>query len=344
MSSLQSCPCPICFEVVGDSWQTQKAWYHAEDNHSWINSSRCDSHHICWNCLAKHVEIQVLSEGKSSVRCPGVGCRYHLLQKDVEYALWGSSAQDTVLETLARVSSQSCQDRLKEIVSGNLSGRAAQWLLQQCQPCPKCFVLSRRETGCNHIVCRCGCDFCFGCGSPSEDPCLCGSLSPDCRQGSVFFAAWLRVSRQSPCEWLWEGVANQGEQGPSSFLPTLGFWLWIAGAEIPVVWDGTACHQETESTSVLPQLTLLEGAQFEHEHYDDMFYTYSDCDTDLEEIFTGEMEQDLAGHLRKELYSRHTQRSVRRGTQRRAPSRRASDRRVKDHDRKGQVKANRTLY
>jgi len=137
-----------------------------------------------------------LSEGKSSIRCPGPQCRYHLLQKDAEYAMWGSQSDKEVLEMLSRVRNQSCQDRLKKIVFGTNSGDSASWLLEECQPCPQCFVLCRRETGCNHIVCRCGCDFCFGCGAPSNDMCLCGQLSSASKRGMVFFAAWLRRRTQ----------------------------------------------------------------------------------------------------------------------------------------------------
>ena len=67
MSSLESNPCPICFETVGHHWSTQKAWYHTVDNHSWTNEI-CDCHGICWSCLARHIEVQVVSEGKCSVR------------------------------------------------------------------------------------------------------------------------------------------------------------------------------------------------------------------------------------------------------------------------------------
>jgi hypothetical protein len=35
----------------------------------------------------------------------------------------------------------------------------------------------RKESGCNHMVCRCGTDFCFGCGGPYDSnlgqPCVC---------------------------------------------------------------------------------------------------------------------------------------------------------------------------
>jgi len=49
-------------------------------------------------------------------------------------------------------------------------------LLAECQVCPECSVLVRREGGCTHIVCRCGQDFCFGCGAPMSeegDECVC---------------------------------------------------------------------------------------------------------------------------------------------------------------------------
>merc|ERR1712151_1026974 len=47
-------------------------------------------------------------------------------------------------------------------------GDSGAWLLRECQVCPRCFVLARREDGCSHLVCRCSCDFCFGCGAPFE--------------------------------------------------------------------------------------------------------------------------------------------------------------------------------
>jgi len=344
MVSCGSSPCPICFETVGDCWTTHKAWYHREDNHSWNNHSRCDAHDICWSCLAKHIEVQVLSEGKCSVRCPGAGCKYHLLRSDIDYAMWGSRAQNDVLTTLDRLNHDSCQERLKEMVFGTFSGKAVDWLLEECQPCPQCFVLSRRETGCNHIVCRCGCDFCFGCGAPSyEGECLCHRLDVDCRRGSVFFAAWLRASQQSTCDWLWENESSVVEEGPSTVMSTLGYWLWMAGADIPIVWDGLVdTPLNSNAQSILPS---LKWADYNGNYTDeDIFIDYYSDTSDDEMFLTGDLEQDLSGHLRKEIYSRQTQRMLRQGQRRKAKKAnvcKASDDKKADSS---TVQANRTLF
>jgi len=350
MASWTSNPCPICFETA-ENWSAEKVWYHEEHNHSWDNRT-CDGHDICWSCLAQHIETQVISEGKSSIRCPGVGCRYHLVQKDIEYAMWDSKASKQVLDTLARLSSQSCQDRLREMVLGSLSDNSTEWLLRECQPCPKCFVLARRETGCDHIICRCGCDFCFGCGTPCNDlscECLCSSLSPTCRRGDVFFAAWLRTSYQSPCAWLWEEeeVCEVVAERPSEFLSTIGFWLWIAGVEIPVVWEaGDYCEGKQNKFALPPLQWRQEGEMSSFDvdwalvDEDDFFHFFPD----LEEEMTGEWEQDLAGHLRKEAYSRQSHRSLRRNAQRKSPKQKASvTNRVKGAPCQA-PKANRLLY
>jgi len=312
MSSNDDVPCPICFEKVTSSWPTQKAEYTAERNHSWHNGNRCDAHGICWACLAKHIEVQVLSEGKCSIRCPGEGCRYHLLLQDVNYALWDSHAKQQVLDTLAQVSNQSCQDRLKECVFGTVGGESADWVLRECQPCPQCFVLARRETGCNHIVCRCGCDFCFSCGAPNcgheEAGCICGHLEHQSRDGQVFFAAWLRSAYATPCEWLREEDANDPTH---RFVTTLGFWLWLAGAPIsaPLAWD--ASTEECANQTALPPLkwNRLDYCCSESDRIPDDFL--------VEVLYGGDM-QDFAGHLRKEVYSLESRRTVRRrGAQRR---------------------------
>merc|ERR1712039_872153 len=94
----------------------------------------------------------------------------------------------------------------------------------------------------------------------------------------------------------------------SPFMPTLGFYLWLGGAELPVVWsDGTA--HESPSESVLPKL-IWRGYENEYSSYDDFdeFDYDSDCDYEPPE-------QDPAGHLKKEAYSLESRRSLRRKAQ-----------------------------
>lgn len=277
--------------------------------------------------------------------------------------MWGSSDCHEVVERLARLRNQSYQERLKQMVLAPHSSETDEWLLGECQPCPRCFVCCRRETGCNHIVCRCGCDFCFGCGTPSGEACLCDSLAPECRQGNVFFAAWLRSSWQSPCEWLADSdyaaaaeAAAQRENGsPSDFMPTIGFWLWAAGAEIPVVWE------DPNTLQFNGHLTNLKPLQWKnstlHDHYSEDEYEDRD---DHDELWESKYDSQisvgsfpyLSGHLRKEAYSHQTQRTLRRGTQGRLPKTARAVvvlagcwcRELMERGCGGIPKANRTLY
>lgn len=63
------------------------------------------------------------------------------------------------------------------------------WASESCQACPRCLVIIRKETGCDHIQCRCGSSFCYGCGAPqgtSPNACMCsGGKGP-------ILARWLR--------------------------------------------------------------------------------------------------------------------------------------------------------
>lgn len=63
------------------------------------------------------------------------------------------------------------------------------WAVGSCQACPHCLVIIRKETGCNHIQCRCGGSFCYGCGAPDlSKECLCKSS----RVTSNNFCLWLQ--------------------------------------------------------------------------------------------------------------------------------------------------------
>lgn len=68
------------------------------------------------------------------------------------------------------------------------------WAMQSCQACPRCFVIIRKETGCDSIQCRCGASFCYGCGAiddyPKKRECLCTSHTGS----SPVLGRWLRSS------------------------------------------------------------------------------------------------------------------------------------------------------
>merc|ERR1712217_485355 len=69
------------------------------------------------------------------------------------------------------------------------------WILREWQACPRGLSLCRRETGCSHLHCRCGCDFCFTCGGPYEgNGCMCNKyrdLALAQQMGACSFGRWL---------------------------------------------------------------------------------------------------------------------------------------------------------
>lgn len=143
-----------------------------------------------------------------------------------------------------------------------------------------------------------------------EGGCICRYLDRSDTEGQVCFAAWLRSAWTSPCEWLWEGPRA------AHFVNTLGFWLWIAGANVslPSSWGGSIGEPRNETV-----LEPLKWKQGDDMFFDDdmLFGSMSDDDDFGFHHYSYEpLEQDLAGHLRKEAYSLASHRMLRRDVRR----------------------------
>jgi len=186
--------CPICFETNVDTVS-----YFKVANHSWENDDRCDAHGTCWSCLQRYVEIKIVEEGIWNIKCPGEGCRYRLLKPDLQAALEHSSYQQDALKMLAKLETQDCGDRIMDLVRCAASDHATVQTLKQCQVCPACLVVVRRENGCRHLVCRCSTELCFICGAPYMK-CICNHDDSEvCYRQCSHFGSWLRLySKPSP--------------------------------------------------------------------------------------------------------------------------------------------------
>lgn len=166
-ASEQTLQCPICFEAAVDRVQ-----YRRSTSHSWHNHDRCDGHGICRPCLGRHAELKIMDEGKWNVRCPGVECTYLLIDADITGALADSWLLEDVLARRSKLQIENGGSRLQEVLTLALSDASQAWVLQQCQACPHCLVLTSRADGCMHMGCRCGFEFCYRCGG-SMDLCIC---------------------------------------------------------------------------------------------------------------------------------------------------------------------------
>lgn len=155
------CRSTICFDEPEIRFS-----YNEVATHSWSNHDRCDAHNICFPCIQRHVEVEILDDGFWNIRCPGANCRYHLLPEDVDKELSASDLTHRAKQVYAELRGQSGSSRLRNALAAAMDDGLDSWTWRECQACPRCHVLAYRSDGCSHLACRCGCHFCFVCGGP----------------------------------------------------------------------------------------------------------------------------------------------------------------------------------
>lgn len=194
-------PCPICFD------EPESAFSYADVNtHSWSNHDRCDAHGICGSCMQRHVEVKLLDDGVCNIRCPGEGCRYQLLEPDLDLALGSSEHRARAKKVYATLRNQNGSLRLQSAMATAVDEGPESWVWRECQACPQCNVLAYRADGCSHLACRCGCHYCFVCGGPSGQiggevryECCCCEL--ELRGDRAYLAAWMCFKAEAQPAW-----------------------------------------------------------------------------------------------------------------------------------------------
>jgi len=186
-------PCPICFEEPESAFQYAEVY-----THSWSNHDRCDAHGICGPCMRRHVEVKLLDDGVWNIRCPGEGCRYQLLERDVDLALATSEREARAKKVYATLRNQNGSLRLQSALAAAVDEGPDSWVWRECQACPQCNVLAYRADGCSHLACRCGCHYCFVCGGPSGQfghehvyDCCCSELELGWSGSRAYLSAWM---------------------------------------------------------------------------------------------------------------------------------------------------------
>lgn len=190
-------PCPICFEVPDFDNEIS---FEEVQTHSWENADRCDAHGVCRTCLQQYVEMKLMHEGIWNIRCPGEGCRYQLLSEDINNALRDSEQKQHAQYMYEKLRTENCSLRLQSVLKSAVDKEDESWVFKECQACPRCFILARREDGCNHLVCRCGCHFCWMCGGESSweaSSCCCEEFKLHHRPRRAYLAAWLSFKHTS---------------------------------------------------------------------------------------------------------------------------------------------------
>eukprot|EP00585_Thalassiosira_rotula_P013032 CAMPEP_0196131288 /NCGR_PEP_ID=MMETSP0910-20130528/1364_1 /TAXON_ID=49265 /ORGANISM="Thalassiosira rotula, Strain GSO102" /LENGTH=330 /DNA_ID=CAMNT_0041390749 /DNA_START=64 /DNA_END=1056 /DNA_ORIENTATION=+ len=110
-------------------------------------------HQGCKVCMAKWIETLEYSSQVASPTCPF--CRSSIHDDEV-IAVLGRPFKEREAPTRLDI------DEIDELT--------LQWLTEQTTLCPGCGSRVEKVTGCDHMTCLCGCEFCFKCGRVQ---CLC---------------------------------------------------------------------------------------------------------------------------------------------------------------------------
>lgn len=190
--------CGICLEYIED-----RIPFKVVSNHSWSQKRCSHLRSFCRGCLRGHVASR-LTETSWNIRCPFVGdkgerCPYIMMEADLQSVL-NKPEDASLLSQYEELRMADHGDHLRAILSSQKSDPDSDttldsdsthsasdsgtdsegsgfelWAGNSCQACPRCLVVVRKDTGCDHMVCRCGTEFCFRCGGPYSR-----SVGPEC--------------------------------------------------------------------------------------------------------------------------------------------------------------------
>lgn len=219
LPALDAATCGICFDPID-----VRISFRNFSNHSWSHRRCSHLRSFCSDCMRGHVASRI-GENSWNIRCPFVGqnddrCPYVMVEADLLMVL-NRPEDKQLLNQYENLRMADHGEYLREILSSHSSTRSKSdsgsdstqldsevdsdsestgfehWAGSSCQACPRCLVVVRKEDGCDHMVCRCGTEFCFRCGGPYSEsigpPCVCSAMiDGECAQ----LGFWLRYYKR----------------------------------------------------------------------------------------------------------------------------------------------------
>ncbi|KAI3912882.1 hypothetical protein MKW98_012824 [Papaver atlanticum] len=148
MAAQGSTVCKICMEPGNEMRNT---------------TNKC-SHSYCTKCIGKHIATKV-QENITLITCPEFNCKERLEPH---------SCKDIISGAVLYLWEISLCESLRPVSDTVLRGDQDKLLVQLAEKkkwkkCPGCKYYVERTMGCLHIICRCGSEFCYGCGATWSD-------------------------------------------------------------------------------------------------------------------------------------------------------------------------------
>ena len=119
-------------------------------------------HAFCAPCIGKYCAYKI-EEGVGHLTCPEPGCDHTITEKMRKGLLNRGLLSAAQIQRLKELQNVTRIDRLREIFlsSDDLLYEA---LVDTCQACPHCYMVTQRYAGCSHMTCSCGGEYCWTCG------------------------------------------------------------------------------------------------------------------------------------------------------------------------------------
>ena len=203
--------CPICMEELVVEQRP-------------VTLTGCN-HTFCSPCAQSWFEHQEKTYSGNNpaqttpiINCPH--CRQCVNEDDIIQVL-GRRAQERPVDSNNTTTPSSASDQpMDEFTRTYLEEQGA-------KQCPDCGIWILLEDGCNHMMCRCGCRFCY----------CCGRRGMPCNQYGVFFNNVINQEERKTYQWDPETESVAGDVWPLFLDGDDGddwFEHWYGGEDAPV--------------------------------------------------------------------------------------------------------------
>jgi len=153
--------CQICFESTSERLPLGEV---RTNNGDVLRATDCE-HEICCACMARHVEVQVQEQRVFCLRCPAVGCKSELFEKDLRMLVTSKHIDEAVVDRFVEFRTRDFKARAQSFADTAQAEKEdyamIRHLWQTTRLCPKCNVAMEKASGCNSFHCICGHRFDF---------------------------------------------------------------------------------------------------------------------------------------------------------------------------------------
>ena len=151
-------------ELVRQKGETRNGVCRICDEEQQLQVLACN-HAYCNRCMNRYVQTQFTNyrAQMDHTRCPHHQCLHHFTRNEIENAVQRNAQEQRIIQAFdAAAYERANPPRVAELDPE----MRAMIDRVEVRICPQCRNGVQRIDGCNHMTCRCRCEFCYACGTP----------------------------------------------------------------------------------------------------------------------------------------------------------------------------------